>query len=238
MADINLGIFAFAYAVQQTQRPMLFRLNAMRAGKVLRGQGLRPGRRRRVEGEASPQDRKAHPGLPEGAVVKGWVVACRHPAGNGEMLYFFTTLDLKPKRILALYKLRWNIETDLRSLKRTLELHQVTSKSKNMVEKDVTMAVCAYNVVRAVIYLSASRAGLRPRQLSFSTAQDAVMAAWPYLQRAEAMAEFQEEMERLLRIVAQAKLPERSRKRSYPREIWGRGGQFPFRRNLRKRVRP
>jgi len=163
-------------------------------------------------------------------VVKGWVVACRHPHGNGEMLYFFTTLDLKPKCILALYKLRWNIETDLRSLKRTLELHQVTSKSKNMVEKDVTMAVCAYNVVRAVICLSASRAGLRPRQLSFSTAQDAVMAAWPYLQRAKAMAEFHEEMERLLRIVAQAKLPQRSRKRSYPREIWGRGGQFPFRR--------
>ncbi|HEY6373819.1 MAG TPA: IS4 family transposase [Candidatus Sulfotelmatobacter sp.] len=238
MADINFGIFAFAHAVQQTQRPMLFRLNAMRAGKVLRGQALRPGRRRRVEWEASPQDRKTHPGLPEGAMVKGWVVACRHPAGNGEMLYFFTTLDLKPKHILASYKLRWNIETDLRSLKRTLELHQVTSKSKNMVEKDVTMAVCAYNVVRAVIYLSASRAGLRPRQLSFSTAQDAVMAAWPYLQRAAAMAEFQEEMERLLRIVAQAKLPERSRKRSYPREIWGRGGQFPFRRPLRQRVRP
>jgi putative transposase len=106
------------------------------------------------------------------------------------------------------------------------------------VEKDVTMAVCAYNVVRAVMYLSASRAGLRPRQLSFSTAQDAVMAAWPYLQRAEATAEFQEEMERLLRVVARAKLPERSRKRSYPREIWGRGGQFPFRRHPRKRVRP
>jgi hypothetical protein len=191
-----------------------------------------------VEWEASARDRKTHPGLPEGAVVKGWVVACRHPDGNGEMLYFFTTLDLKPKRILALYKLRWNIETDLRSLKRTLELHQVTSKSKDMVEKDVTMAVCAYNVVRAVIYLSASRAGLRPRQLSFSTAQDAVMAAWPYLQRAEAMAEFHEEVERLLRIVARAKLPERSRKRSYPREIWGRGGQFPFRRTPSKEVRP
>ncbi|MCI0353299.1 MAG: IS4 family transposase [Acidobacteriales bacterium] len=230
MADINFGIFGFAYAVQQTQRSMLFRLSARRAGKVLRGDSLRPGRRRKVVWEASSRDRETHPGIPEGAVVKGWMVACRHPDGKGEMLYFFTTVDLKPKRILALYRLRWNIETDLRSLKRTLELHQVTSKTKNMVEKEVTMAVCAYNVVRAVMYLSASRAGLQPRQLSFSTAQDAVMAAWPYLQRAEAMAEFQEEMERLLRVVAQAKLPQRSRKRSYPREIWGRGGHFPFRR--------
>jgi putative transposase len=236
MADINFGIFAFAYAVQQSQRPMLFRLNAMRAGKVLRGESLRPGRRRKVVWEASSRDRKAHPGIAEGAVVEGWVIACRQPDGNGEILYFFTTLDEKPKRILAWYKLRWNIETDLRSLKRTLDLHQVTSKSKDMVEKDVTMAVCAYNVVRAVMYLSASKAGLRPRQLSFSMAQDAVMAAWPFLQRAEAMAEFHQEVERLLRVVAQAKLPERSRKRSYPREIWGRGGQFPFRHAPRKGV--
>jgi len=42
--------------------------------------------------------------------VKGWVIACRNPTRKGEMLYFFTTLDLKPSRILALYKLRWNIE--------------------------------------------------------------------------------------------------------------------------------
>jgi hypothetical protein len=33
-------------------------------------------------------------------------------------------------------------------------------------------------------------------------------------------------MERLLRVVAQGKLPERSRKRSYPREIWGPRGTF------------
>ena len=237
VADINFGIFAFAHAVQQTQRPMLFRLNAVRAGKVLQGEVLRAGRRRKVAWEPSSRDRKSHPGVPEGAMVKGWVVACRHPDNKDEILYFFTTLDLKPKRILALYKLRWNIETDLRSLKRTLELHQVAGKSKDMVEKEVMMAVCAYNVVRAVIYLSAAQAGLRPRQLSFSVAQDAVMAAWPYLQRADTTAEFQQEIQRLLRVVAQAKLPERSRKRSYPREIWGRGGHFPFRHSPHKEAR-
>ena len=230
LADANFGIFWLAHTVQESQRPMLFRLTTARAHKVLSGKGLRAGRRRKVEWEASMSDRKAHPKLPEGAMVKGWMVACRHPEEKGEMLYFFTTLDLKPRRILALYKLRWNIETDLRSLKRTLELHQVTGKSKAMVEKEVLMAVCAYNVVRAVMYLSASQAGLKPRQLSFSVAQDAVMAAWPYLQRAETAAEFHQEVQRLLRVVAQAKLPERSRQRSYPREIWGRGGHFPFRR--------
>jgi hypothetical protein len=238
LADGNFGIFAFAYAVQQTQRPMLLRLTAARAQKVLGANGLGPGRHRKVKWEASRWERKEHPDLPEGAVVKGWVVACRNPARQGEILYFFTTLDLKPRRILALYKLRWNIETDLRSLKRTVGLHQVTSKSPAMVEKDVLMAVCAYNVVRAVMYLSASAASLTPRQLSFSTAQDAVMAAWPYLQHAHSQAEWHDELQRLLRVVAQTKLPNRSRKRSYPREIWGRGGHFPFRRSPNKEVRP
>jgi len=237
LGDGNFGIFAFAYAVQQTQRPMLLRLTAARAQKVLGGNGLRPGKRRKVEWTASSRERQAHPGLPAGAVVKGWVVSCRNPARQGEILYLFTTLDLKPSRILALYKLRWNIETDLRSLKRTVGLHQVTSKSEAMVEKDVLMAVSAYNMVRAVMYLSASRASLTPRQLSFSAAQDAVMAAWPYLQRAHTEAEWHDELQRLLQVVAQTKLPKRSRQRSYPREIWGRGGHFPFRRSPNKEVR-
>src|SRR5580704_19737334 len=177
LADGNFGIFRFAYEVQQTQRQSLLRLAVSRAQKVLGGNTLRPARRRKIEWTPSAWERKVHPGLPDAAVVKGWVIACRNPARKGEMLYFFTTLDLKPSRILALYKLRWNIETDLRSLKRTVDLHRVSSKTKDMVEKEVLMAVSAYNVVRAILYLSASGAGLTPRQLSFSAAQDAVMAA-------------------------------------------------------------
>lgn len=237
LADANFGIFAIAYTVQQSQRLMLLRLTAARAGKVLRGHGLRPGRRRKVEWEASRWDRQTHPGLPEGVVVRGWLVACENPRKKGAILHFFTTLDSKPTRILALYNLRWNIETDLRSLKRTVELHQVTGKSQDMVEKEVLMAICAYNVMRAVLYLSASGACLAPRQLSFSGAQDAVMAAWPYLQGARCTAEFHKEVQRLLQVVAQTKLPNRSRKRSYPREIWGRGGHFPFRRSPNQEVR-
>jgi hypothetical protein len=217
---------------------MLLRLTLSRAQKVLGGNNLRPGRRCKIEWAPSAWERKVHPGLPDEAGVQGWVVACRNPTRKDEILYFLTTLDLKPKRILALYKLRWNIETDLRSLKRTVELHRVSSKTKDMVEKEVLMAVSAYNVVRAVLYLSAAGAGLAPRQLSFSGAQDAVMAAWPYLQRAHTPGEFHEELQRLLGVVAQTKLPERSRQRSYSREIWGRGGHFPFRRSPNKKVRP
>jgi hypothetical protein len=229
LCDGDFGIFAFAYQVQQTGRSVLVRLTTARAGKVLGGKPLRPGRRRKVVWEASRWDQQQHPDSAPEAKVQGWMVACHHPARKGEMLYFFTTLDQKPKRILAIYKLRWNIETDLRSLKRTVGLYQLKGKSKAMVENEVLMAVAAYNVVRAVMYLGASTAGLMPRQLSFSSSQDAVIVAWPYLQCARTAAEFEEELQRLLSVVAQTRLPVRRRRRSYPREVWGRGAKFPAR---------
>jgi hypothetical protein len=101
LGDGDFGIFAFAYTVQQTQRPLLLRLTEARAKKVLGGTPLRPGRRRKVVWEASAWDRQHHSELPSGAVVQGWMVACKSPARNGEMLYFFTTLDLKPTRIVT-----------------------------------------------------------------------------------------------------------------------------------------
>lgn len=229
LGDADFGIFAFAYSVQESQRPLLLRLTPGRARKVLGGSALRPGRRRKVVWEASAWDRQQHKELPSEAVVQGWIVACKNPAGNHELLYFFTTLDWAPSRLLGLYKLRWNIETDLRSLKRTVGLYHLTGKSKAMVENEILMAVSAYNIIRAVMYLSAATANLRPRQLSFSCSQDAVMAAWPYLQSAHSPAAFQEELERLISVVVQTKLPTRSRRRAYPREVWGHGARFPSR---------
>jgi len=237
LGDGDFGIFVFAYAVQQTGRSLLLRLTTARARKVLGGAALRPGRRRKVVWEASPWELQQHPDLPPRAMVKGWIVACPHPVRKGEMLYFFTTLDQKPKRILAVYKLRWNIETDLRSLKRTVGLYQMTSKSKTMVENEVLMAVAAYNVVRAVMYLAASASGLVPRQLSFSSSQDAVLVAWPYLQRARSPIEFDQQLQRLLSVVAQTKLPMRSGRRSYPREVWGHGAKFPARHSSPRKAR-
>lgn len=145
-----------------------------------------------------------------------------------------TTLRLShvaAEDVVALYKLRWNIETDLRSLKRTVGLHQVFGKAVSMVEKEVLLAVAAYNLVRAVMALAAQRAQIPPRQLSFAGVQAAVLAALPGLDSARTDEEYNHRMDRLLRSAAQARLTQRSRPRSYTREIWGRGGRFPFRKS-------
>jgi hypothetical protein len=231
LGDGNFGIFAYAYAVRQSGRPMILRLTQARAQKIL-GRELVGGTDQKVVWRASRWDRDAHPQLPEEASLEGRLIVCRNPARPNELLYLFTTLDLPVEQVLGIYKLRWNVETDLRSLKRTVGLHQLTSKSVDMVEKELLLTIAAYNLVRAVMCLAARRASLGPRQLSFSFVQTVVEAALPGLDNATSDEEYQRRLDRMLRYAAQGKLPNRSRARSYPREVWGRGGQFPRRKRI------
>ena len=177
----------------------------------------------------SSYERKMHPDLPADASVEGWIVVSQNPAKPTEKLYLFTTLDWQPERVVEIYKLSWNIETDLRSLKNTVNLQRITSKSSAVVEKELLIAFTAYNLVRAVIYLAACRENLPPRNFSFSLSQNAVMAAWRHLRQATTEAAFRRQMNLLLSFVSKAKLPRRPGRPNYPREIWGRGGHFPFR---------
>jgi putative transposase len=234
LSDSNFGIFAFAYAVQQSQRSMVLRLTQARARKIL-GSELSVGTDRKVVWQPSRWDRKAHPQLPQNAGVEGRLIVYAHPSHPNELLCLFTTLDLPAEEILSIYGLRWNVETDLRSLKHTVGLHQLSSKSVDMVEKELLLAVAAYNLVRAVMCLAARRANLTPRQLSFSFVQTVVEAALPSLESAPTEAEYQQRLDRMLRYAAQGKLPKRSRRRSYPREVWGRGGHFPARKRAAQR---
>jgi hypothetical protein len=228
LGDGNFGIFYFAYKLQQSQRQSILRLTQARARKIL-GSELTEGTDRKVVWKVSRWDRTGHPELPEGCTVEGRLLVCANPSRHGELLYLFTTLDLPAEEILEIYGLRWNVETDLRTLKRMVGLQQISSKSVEMVEKELLLGMAAYNLVRAVMCLAARRANLTPRQLSFSFVQRVVEAALPGLDNAANEEEYQRRMERLLRIAAQGKLPHRTRKRSYPRVVWGKGGRFPTR---------
>lgn len=75
-----------------------------------------------------------------------------------------------------------------------------------MVEKELLLAVAAYNLVRAVMCLAARRANIEPRQLSFSFVQSVVEAALPSLDSASCEEEYEQRLERMLRFAAQGKL--------------------------------
>jgi putative transposase len=237
LSDCNFGIFAFAYAVQQSQRPMVLRLTKARAHKIL-GSELKLGTDQKVVWRPSDWERKAHPQLPAEACVEGRLMVCANPSRPDELLYLFTTLDLPTEECCSIYKLRWNVETDLRSLKQTMGLQQLSGQSVDMVEKELLLGIAAYNLVRAVMCLAARRANLSPRQLSFSFVQTVVKAALPSLASAPDETEYQRRMEKMLGYAAQGKLSKRSRARSYPRKVWGRGGHFPTRKRVKEKGGP
>jgi hypothetical protein len=173
-----------------------------------------------------------HPELPPHAWIKGRLLVCENPSRPAEPLYLFTTLELVAGEILSLYKLRWNIETDLRSLKSTVGLHQLSSKSVAMAEKELLLAIAAYNLIRAVMCLAARRANVTPRQLSFSFVRNVVEAALPGLEQASSEAEYERLLDRMLRFAAQGKHSQRVKRRSYPRAVWGQGEHFPARKRV------
>jgi hypothetical protein len=229
MGDSNFGVLWVAHAASQRGLATVLRLTEMRARKLMGGPISSEGEHR-VVWKASRWDGGKTHCVPPDAAVEGRLIAARVGRGKSKQwLYLFTTLDWPAEEIVALYGCRWNIETDLRSLKRTVRLHHVTVKSNDMLEKELLMATAAYNLVRAVMYLAARQNHIAPRQLSFSMVLNVVHCAWHKLAGATSTQQFQQELARILDIAAQCKLPQRKHHRSYPRAVWRHRPAFPAR---------
>jgi hypothetical protein len=231
LADRNFGVFSIAWEATEKKHPVVVRLAKVRAEKLFGGPIAREGDYA-VVWKASRWDQPQAAPWPEGAQLRGRLLAFRVGRGKSKQwLYLFTTLDLRAEAVVTLYGQRWNIETDLRSLKRTVHLQQLSSRSSDGMEKELLAAVCAYNLVRAVMCLAARRAGIAARRLSFTQVLDVVNCAWSRLIAAESREEHDAEFERVLDWAAACKLPNRRKRRSYPREVWGHGFRFPQRKN-------
>lgn len=228
LGDRNFGVFWMAYAAQQRNLGVVLRLTQVRARKLV-GMISQAGQYPLVWTASRWDGGKDHC-LPVGCTVTGRLIAARIGRGKSkEWFYLFTTLDLPDEEILQLYGRRWNIETDLRSLKRTVRLHHISAKSTDMLEKELLMAVAAYNLVRAVMCMAARRSRIDPRQLSFAGVLNVVNYAWPKLIAAPTKQAHDKEFLRVLDLAAQCTLPKRAKRRSYPRECWRRPTGFPFR---------
>ncbi len=233
VGDRNFGIFSTVYDAHQQGLAVVVRLTAARAqSKSLMGgpiarEGDQPlcWRPSRWDGGKGQQP------WPADAGVEGRLIAWRVGRGkHKKWLYLFTTLSLPAQEVVELYGRRWNIETDLRSLKQTVRLHRITAHSVDMMEKELLVAVMAYNLVRAIMFLAAQRATIDARQLSFTYACNIVLDGYPKILAARGAQRQQQELERILDLVSRCRLPQRSKRRSYPREVWGRGYRFPVRR--------
>ena len=181
LGDRNFGVLWVAYEAHRRGLRTVLRLTEARARKI-GGGPISEEDDRELEWKASRWDGGKTHRVPAAAAVTGRLIAARVGRGKSKSwLYLFTTLDWPVEKIVELYGNRWNIETDLRSLKRTARLHHMAARSPNMLEKELLMATAAYNLVRSVMCLAARKHQLGPRQLSFAMVLNVVDCAWPKL---------------------------------------------------------
>ena len=86
----------------------------------------------------------------------------------------------------------------------------------------------AYNLVRAVIYTAAEKAGVAPRCYGFTRVKNVIHAFAPLIAAAKTEEEARKITDRMMYYVGQARQAKRKRL-SYPREVWHRSKPFPKR---------
>ena len=131
--------------------------------------------------------------------------------------------------LARLYHQRQDVETDIRDLKERLLLGEMTSRSVEMVEKELVAALVTYNLANQVRRVAAARLKLEPRRLSFAGVWSLMKVFMGNVLEGKSQAEAEAQFERLLRAAGQRKLPNRKKQRSYPREVIPRRSKFPAR---------
>ena len=137
-------------------------------------------------------------------------IMMREVAVNGRILVT-TLLDPKfasARDLGALYKMRWNIEVDFRTIKATLEMDVLRCKSQSMVEKEIAVYFLAYNLVRWAMAKAALLAGILPRALSFTGAKRLLNVFADQLRRTSSD-EIHVLITTVLRCMATLRLPQR-----------------------------
>jgi len=88
---------------------------------------------------------------------------------NGKV-YVTTLLDKKKfhkKEISELYKLRWQVEINLRSIKSVLNMDHLSCKTPDMVRKEIAAHMLGYNIIRIIMAEACGQHQTFPNQISF-----------------------------------------------------------------------
>jgi hypothetical protein len=233
VADRNFGVFAVARALSVCGHPLLLRLTDARAGSLLgEGADLSLDRDVPLTWRPSACERRDHPDLPEGAMVPGRLVVRHVRVGSRRepvrLVLFVSGASQDGDELARLYARRWSVETDLRSLKHALKVSRLSARSPEMLAKELELAVAAFNMVLWLGARAAQRAGVEPRELSFSRLCSCALAYGPRLIAQEDPLERSKLVDELLDRAAARKLKPRNRA-SPPRHVWERRNRYPSR---------
>jgi IS4 transposase len=112
--------------------------------------------------------------LPDALTLREVRVQVEQKGFRTRQLVVVTTL-LDPQtysaaEIATLYRRRWQAELNLRSLKIVLQMDHLRCKTPHRVRNEFWMHLVAYNLIRKVMAVAASRAGVEPWTISFKGA--------------------------------------------------------------------
>lgn len=155
--------------------------------------GERQGRGDTIQIWVKPQrpcwmDEQTYARMPERLRVRMVRVLVEQPGYRSRKILVATTLldasQYTRKEIGDLYHRRWHVELDIRSIKQTMKMEELSCKTPDMACKELWAHLLAYNLVRRVMAAAAQEAGKSPRQLSMAAALQTLEAFRGELQRA------------------------------------------------------
>jgi hypothetical protein len=156
---------------------VVFRLHQRRKYDFRRGQRLGGGDHLVVWTKpARPtwMDADQYAALPDTLTMRELRVTVTQPGCRSREIIVATSL-VDPDRyaksdIADLYHQRWHAELDIRAIKQTLRMEQLSCKTPAMVRRELWAHLLGYNAVRRLLAEAARVKGLCPRQLSFAGA--------------------------------------------------------------------
>lgn len=84
--------------------------------------------------------------------------------------------EVTPRELDTLYRQRWNIEVDWRTIKVTMQMDVLRCMTPAMVKKEISIHLLANNLVRWVMATAAYLGEVLPRLLSFTGAKRVLTA--------------------------------------------------------------
>lgn len=123
--------------------------------------------------------------IPESITLREIRYVITEPGRKQQPFIVVTTLfqkegkqEVSSEELAELYAFRWNSEIDIDAIKTNMNLHHLRCKSPELVHREFWTTILTYNVIRTTTACAAQLHNLLPRQISFVSACQYVLAAW------------------------------------------------------------
>ena len=155
--------------------------------------------------------------LPESILLRR--ITYTYPTKNGlEKAVLYTTIlteTITAAEIIAKYTTRWDIEITIREIKTLMDINVLRSKTKDMLIKELLIALTAYNFIRKIIVQSADKVSLPPKSVSFKNTLRLVEQFFWTRRIGYSLNDIKEDMNILLIEISKHLVPHRNGKRRH-----------------------